>query len=456
MGLALHVSAWLGIPTIATADTNSYCKLMHTMEAGRLPDLRERNIGYPLFMYACKLLPLPLNKALPLAQHVLEVAAAVVVMGWMRRNWGVLAGLLTGVLLLVNSSRAIWSHYAMPNALLCSVVPMAMLVLMGHLAARPRWRFSVACALWLAVMLVRDEVLLLAIVVPLVPLCFCAPWRWKIVKWCGVVLLIAALGAGARQWFNARVVGEGCYSTHTMEVIAWRGLHTPELVAPPRSERLERLYEAALANGARWRDGYLDYEDLWRAGRDKWGMTKREAIKYMVGCAVECIQRRPGAYLGVVMRDTARLWLRPKVSLEWDAFRQSQPSAFERDADRLSWAAHNRTEFPTSYETSAAQRLFHALAVLRPGETFAIKPLVVCFAIGVVCLVFGIGSKRQRFKRSWFVGLAVGVVFMTVFYAALADIPHRYRMSVEWAFFAVASLGLVLPIRALRGKVRSP
>ncbi|UCE60916.1 MAG: hypothetical protein JSU63_04025 [Phycisphaerales bacterium] len=449
LGLILHVSAWLGIPTIATADTNAYCELMHTIEAGQLPDLRDRNIGYPLFMYACKLLPISLNRALPLVQHLLEVSAAVVLMVWMRQRWGVLAGLMTGVLLLVNSGRVIWTHYGHPNALLCSLVPLAVLALMGYMVTRRRWYLFTAGVLWLVVLVNRDEVLLLAGVIPATALCFCRPWRWRVIKWYAVVAVIVLVGGGARQWINVRSTDQLSYSTHAINIIAWRGVHARELVAPPRPEKLERLYAAALANGARWRDGYLHYEDLWRAGRDQWGMTQREAIDYMAGCALECIQRRPGTYARVVLRDSLRLWLKPQTSLEWYAFSKSRPDSFARDASRIPWATHNQAEFPVSYQASSAQGLFHSLAILRPDETFAMKPLALCFVVGSVCLLSGIGCRRLKIRRWWFVGLAISVVFMTLFYAAVVDVPQRFRMSVEWAFFAIASLGLVLPLRAI-------
>lgn len=452
--LLLHVSAWIGIPTVATPDTNSYCEIMHTMEAGRLPDLRDRNIGYPLFMYACKALPLPLNKALPLVQHVLELAASVILMIWMRRNWGVAASLITGALLLVNSGRVIWLHYGHPNGLLISLVPLASLALLGWLTRQRLWMLIVSSLLWIVVLLHRDEVLMLAGTIPFALLLLCRPVRRACLQWYGVVALIALLGVGGRSFYNRYATGNLAYATHAINIVAWRGLHTDELVAPPRPEKLERLYQAALADGAEYRcRHHLHYEDLWRAAHNHFGMTKREAIDYMAACAVECIRRRPGAYARAVLHDSLALWLYPRPNLEWEAVRLSDPEKFSRDGARLQWATHARAEFPLAYETSPAQRLFRKLAVVRPGETFAMKPLAVCFVIGTLCLLFGVGSRRRRIRRWWFLGLAASVVFMTLFYAATIDVPHRFRLTVEWSFFVIASLGIVLPMRALRRRM---
>ncbi len=453
VGLLLHGSAWLGIPTIATADTNAYCELLHTIESGVLPDLRDRNIGYPLFMFLCKLLPIPLNRGLPLTQHLLEITAGIVLMTWMRRNWGVLAGLVTGGLLLPNAARVIWVHYAHPNALLCSVVPVAVLLLMGWIATGRRWQLAVTAVLWFVVLLTRDEVLLLAVVPPAVLVLFHPAARRRCLVWGMVLGAIVLVGGGGRLWINARATGQMVYSTHSTNIIAWRGLHTASLVAPPRPKSLERLYQAALENGARWRGSVLHYEDLWRAGRDKWGMTQREAIDYMAGCAVECIRRRPAAFVVSTFRDAGKLWLHPKPGLEWEAFRKSDPKTFSRDAARLPWATHSRAEFPIDYPSSKPQRLFRAMAIVRPGEFFAVKPLVAGFLSGSLCLLLGLGTGGFGFRRWWFAALSVSVVSMTLFYAAVVDVPNRYRLSVEWAFFAVAALGLVLPLREVRRRI---
>ena len=454
VGIVLRASAWLAFPTIATADTNAYCAILHDLENGQAPDLSQRNIGYPLFLLAARALPLALNKAVPLAQHVLELIAAALVMDWMRRQWGILAGLMTGMLMLVNAGRAIWAHYGHPHAVLCSVVPIAVIALHGCFVAPRRKRYLfIAGALWLFVFLSRDEVLLLAFTVPVVSFILYRHVRPAGRRWLALLLCIITVGVVGRVGSNWKATGEAAYSHHGAEVVSWRVLHEPSLVASPRPSRLQELYTLAGPENQWWRQGFLHCEGLWMTARGKLGLSQREAASRTLACAMECVQRRPLAYLGIVWRDVFALWLSPDPSLEWAAFSKSDPGSFQRDAANIAWAKDAWEEFPSTYEPSSAQRLFRRLAVLRPSERFAMKPLVACFFIATVALCAGLGCQSRRFARSWFLGLVCGVLAITLFYAALADEAARYRMSVEWAFFAVASLGIVLPLRALRSRL---
>ena len=57
MALVLHGAAWLAFPAIITEATDNYATIAHSIEAGEMPDLGIRGLGYPLFMLACKALP---------------------------------------------------------------------------------------------------------------------------------------------------------------------------------------------------------------------------------------------------------------------------------------------------------------------------------------------------------------------------------------------------------------
>ncbi len=463
--LVLRASAWIAFPTIITADTDAYCAVAHAIQEGRTPDLSYRNVGYPLFMSACRLLPLTLNKSLPLVQHVLGLAAALVVMTWMRRNWGVLAGLMTGALLLINSGQAIWAQYAMPGAWTCSLMPLATIAMISYVTRGRRRYLVLAFALWLLIILTREELLALALVVPATVLLFsrgvrraCRPGarcnrRCTVQPWFAVVLLMVAIGFTLRSSTNLHSTGKFRYSTHAAAPFTWRVLHHRPLVAPPRPLCLERLYSAAETSEAArgwWRGQYLHWEGAQRVCRAEFGMSFVEAVSYMTDCALKCIQRRPGVYASVVLRDAFLLWARPNTAIEWLAFQQSDPAKFHADAAKLTWATHARAEFPDTYKPSAAQRLFRQMAILRPGETFAMKPLMACFLLGSICLLSGVGTGPGRIRRWWFAGLAAAVVALTLFYAGFVDPTGRYRMNLEWAFFAIASLGVVLPLRFLR------
>ena len=68
-------------------------------------------------------------------------------------------------------------------------------------------------------------------------------------------------------------------------------------------------------------------------------------------------------------------------------------------------------------------------------------------------MILGVGTRRVALRRFWFLGVAFSVIMMSAFYATIAEPTDRYRIQFEWAFFAVASLGLVLPLRALRRRL---
>lgn len=456
LGLLIRICVFVAFPVFATTDAEQYCKVLHTIESGVVPDLLTRNIGYPLFLLACKAMPLPLHKALPLAQHLLELAAIGLAVVWTRRLWGVLAGLFTAALLLLNSIHCVWSHYAQPNAFLCSVVPIGLIVLMQYILLRRRWYLLFAGVLWLIVFMTREEVLAFAVVPPLVMFCMRRGCRRACRRWAVVIMLIVGVGMTTRYAINYRATGTVRYSRHLVDCLAWHTLHQDELVAIPRPEKLERLYVAALGNGATWRGNHLHRKDLVYAARHNLQLSDRDATAYMLDCVLDCIRQRPGAFIRVGLRDIGRFWLHPASGMEWEVFRQSRPETLVHDVSRLTNPVHWRAEFPASYEASFALTLFHKLAYLRPGENFAIKPLLLLSLVGLLCLLMGVGSRREPLRRTWLLGLAVSIMFMTVFYSTIAEPTDRYRIPIEWAFFAIASLGLVLPLRALRRRLSRP
>ena len=456
VGATMRTLAWLAFPVFTTPDANGYCEVLHSLDVGEAPNLLRRNLGYPLFLYLCKLLPFPLYRSVPFVQHLLALLAAVAVAVWMRRRWGVGASLLTAALLLVNSSHAAWSHFAQPNALLCSVMPLVVMASLAGVSLK-RWKWIAVSALGIVLaLLTREETVLLAVLPPVLALLFLRRLRKRSLGWIGLVAVLCLSTMSLRVASNAMATGAARYSDHMVEVLAWRTLHEKALVAPPRSEKLEALYEAALANGARWRDGYLHIDDLYRTARGPWGMHDVQVAAYMGDCIRGCVWQRPGRFVATGLAKMGKLWLRPELNVEWQAFRQSNPAAFAEDAARLAWAHHARAEFPTTYAASVPQSLFRALAVLRPGETFAMKPLLFLFAIGSCFLLMEVGTAGRPLTRIWFLGLAGAIVTLTAFYGGIAEADGRYRMSMEWAFFAVASLGVFLPLREIRRRLPPP
>lgn len=453
VAILLRATAWIGLPAVATADTDSYCKVLHALEAGAIPDLSTRNIGYPLFMLACRAIPLPFHHALPLAQQSLAVAAGVIVTIWMRRRWGVLASLIAGGLLLVNAGHAVWAQYGQPNAMLYSVVPVALILSLAWLRDGRPAVLAWAVGLWAVPLMTRDELLLLALVPAAAVVAFHPPGRKRAAVWLVSIAGVTGIGVTVRVGCNSIATGHASHNTLGAAAFVWRTLHEPGLVAPPRPERLAEYYEAAAASGiaSHWdRDGYIHMEGLRRVGQQQFNLSPHETIKDLTACGLECLRRRPGVYARAVGRDFLRLWLSPNPSMEWEAFRKSDPGIFARDGAKLAWATQASADFPTHYAGSTAQRLFHRLAVLRPGQYFAMKPLAVCCLMGIAALGLGVGTHPHTLPRWWFFGLAAGIAAMTLFYSAVADAIMRFRMSLDWAFFAVAALGIVLPLRFLQ------
>ena len=453
VALLLRATAWMALPALPTPDCEEYCAVLHEIEAGRVPDVLKRNIGYPLYMFLCKQLPLPLHRSLPLIQHALALTAVALLMIWMRRLWGVLASLVTGALLLVNSMHCLACQYAQPEALMYGLILLATLAGVGYMLHNRRWCLAASAMLSMLVMVNREELMLLVFPAPLL-VCFTgrAVGR-RCRRWLVVTVAVMALCGGLRMAINYEATGTFRYSKHLVPVVSWRVFGEEEMVAPPRPPKLETLYRAALANGAKWRGNRLTYTALWRGARDQLGLEDREAERFIRACLIECLAQRPGTFLWAGLRDTVRFWIHPTASIEWEVFRLSDPAAYAQDAARFPTRLHRRAEFPATYEASSALSLFRRLGHLRPGTFFAIKPLAVCFLLGLLWLILGVGTRRVALRRLWFLGVALSVIMMSAFYATVVEPTDRYRIQFEWAFFAVASLGLVLPLHALRTRL---